>query len=521
MTDKCFVPSAQQSAVIDWVRDLKPGTCLVVVARAGTGKTTTIVEAIKVAPERRILACAFNKTIERELSARLADVPRATCKTLHGAGYVVMIKAWGAPDVDDTRGVRLAAQACGDDAPDDVVDAVAKLAKICKGVAPMLGAAPGPLRRADVAEAMEIALDYDVCVDEGTARDGWTEAKIAASALEAMRLATVKSRVIDYDDMVFLPVRLGLAARSYPYDLVVVDEAQDMNPSKLLLAQALCSPRGRMVFVGDDMQAIYGFSGADTEILSRAADDFGATVLPLNETRRCPELVVEAARRFVPDFSAIAGAPRGTIDAVDKDELLDAVKVGDAILSRTNAPLAGLCMALLRRGVRARIEGRDIGKTLCAVVRRVAGKLTDLDAFVDKLRAWGATRSARLEKQVRAKHDGLKKGAIDRLVAEKTSAVTDQVETIAAIAADLATVPELLAKITSLFEDTAEARLPSVVLSSVHKAKGREWRRVFVLAGTLRRGGEEDRIAYVAITRTMNTLTWVSGFERAAPSDDE
>lgn len=49
------------------------------------------------------------------------------------------------------------------------------------------------------------------------------------------------------------------------------------------------------------------------------------------------------------------------------------------------------------------------------------------------------------------------------------------------------------------------------VFSSVHKAKGLEWPKVFILADTLREGQdqEEDNIAYVAITRAQKELAWV------------
>jgi hypothetical protein len=68
-------------------------------------------------------------------------------------------------------------------------------------------------------------------------------------------------------------------------------------------------------------------------------------------------------------------------------------------------------------------------------------------------------------------------------------------------------VGELRGRIDDLFE--RNSRGECVVFSSVHKAKGREWEEVFVLADTLRSGGEEDNIAYVAYTRAKSRLTLV------------
>jgi DNA helicase-2/ATP-dependent DNA helicase PcrA len=69
---------------------------------------------------------------------------------------------------------------------------------------------------------------------------------------------------VDFDDMTYLPVRLGLARATY--DLTVVDEAQDMSPTQILLAQALTVNTGRMVYVGDSEQAIYSWRGADVNV---------------------------------------------------------------------------------------------------------------------------------------------------------------------------------------------------------------------------------------------------------------
>ena len=97
--------SEQQQAIFDWFA-IGAGH-LVVRARAGTGKTSSILEAIKHAPEQRICLCAFNKKIADELTGRLRN-PRAEAKTLHAIGFRVVLRMWQGTRVDADRGFRLA-----------------------------------------------------------------------------------------------------------------------------------------------------------------------------------------------------------------------------------------------------------------------------------------------------------------------------------------------------------------------------------------------------------------------------
>jgi DNA helicase-2/ATP-dependent DNA helicase PcrA len=90
--------------------------------------------------------------------------------------------------------------------------------------------------------------------------------------------------------------------------------------------------------------------------------------------------------------------------------------------------------------------------------------------------------------------------------------IADQLQTIEALSDGLAEVEELVTRIQEMF---GESRGPAVVLSTVHKAKGLEADRVFVLTDTLYCGGnrqtqEEQNIHYVAVTRAKQTLVLVS-----------
>jgi superfamily I DNA/RNA helicase len=76
---------------------------------------------------------------------------------------------------------------------------------------------------------------------------------------------------------------------------------------------------------------------------------------------------------------------------------------------------------------------------------------------------------------------------------------------------DIETIKELTEKIKTIFNDDASN---VVIFSSVHRAKGDETDNVFVLKDTLKQGysEEEDKIVYVAITRSKSKLYMVSKY---------
>lgn len=488
--------SAQQEAVFEWFRNPERKRA-VVRARAGTGKTTTIIEGLSHAPEKRMLLCAFNKRIADELSHKIST-DRAEAKTLHGVGFAYVRRNWENARVDGSRGKRLALEACGGQAaPDAMVALVARLAGLVKEMAPH---AVRPAEVMDVAEAM------DCLPDEDWEDEGWTLERVAKCALRAMDLAARKDGSVDFSDMLWLPLRHGWARGKW--DLVVVDECQDMNAAQIELALKSVTKSGRVIVVGDDRQAIYGFRGADSGSLDRLKAAMSAEELPLTLTYRCPKAVVAAAQRLVPDYVAADSAPAGTVDVLPLAKLAESARPGDFVLSRKNAPLVRVCLSILRTGTRAKVEGRDVGKGLVTLVRKLKPK--SVPHFLERLTAWEAKEVARALK--------LTKETAER----KTSEIEDQAETLRVLSEGLSGVPELEARIEHLFADDAAGNASQVVCSSVHRSKGLEAPRVFILRATLAQkkdkdgqpkaqAPEEANIEYVAITRAQSHLTWVEG----------
>ena len=478
--------STQQDAIFAWFAT-PPQTVehLIVRARAGTGKTTTIIEGINRAPESKILLCAFNKRIAEELQTRLLN-GNATAKTLHAVGYACVRRFWENLRIGTDRADMLTARVCQQTAPDAIKRLVSKLHTKGREIQP---------HAKKLGDLTDIAWQFECVPDEQWDESGFDLDYVERMALRAMELAaSEKPTEIDFADMIYLPVRNHWLQKTY--DLVVVDEAQDMTVAQLEIARGVC--RGRICVVGDDRQAIYGFRGADSGSLDRLKSELGAAELGLTTTYRCGKAIVELAAQLVPDFTCGAGMHEGSIESIVSDKLVETAQAGAFILSRTNAPLVGTAMALLRSGKRCRVAGRDIGSGLKALIRRLKGR--SIPDMLAKLAAWQTREVTRFTKAGRT---------------SKIDAVIDQAETLAALAQDAKGMDDLEVRIDALFTDDGLGQAGIITCSSVHRAKGLEADTVFILRETLRRGGssqsgqEEENIAYVAITRAKKTLVWV------------
>jgi hypothetical protein len=481
--------SDEQLAIYNWFATGEGN--LVVQARAGTGKTTTIKQAFTHAPEADMLYAVFNKKNQKEAAAKISDV-RVDVKTLHGLGFSFICSVWR-NSKPDSRVEYDRICSIERDIPDDAAQAVEKL----------LGFAKNQFVNPTLADLEQLCDERDIftsCEDEEAGC--WNTAKLARVTFKAMEAAKTKDSAgrISFDDMVWLPMAMNWVRPRY--DLVVIDEAQDMNVPQLLMARGACRKGGRVCVVGDDRQAIYGFRGAAQGGMEMMRSALKAKTLGLTTTYRCPKLVVAEAAKLVLDYKAADSAPEGEISYSDQVNLMEQAKVGDAILSRANAPLMSACLQLLKKGVPARIEGRDIGRQLIGMVRKL--KARSVPDFMKRLQRWEEKQLNRL------------KGIKD--TEAKAALIRDQRETLEAVAEGCASIAEIEVRINSLFQDSDDNQKPAVVLSSVHKAKGLEWDKVFLLSWTFGKrkpknaaeAQEEQNIRYVAITRTKRSLIWVS-----------
>jgi DNA helicase-2/ATP-dependent DNA helicase PcrA len=490
--------SPQQAAFLDWAVN-GSGSCILI-AVAGAGKTTVMLEA-GVRMPGDVLYVAYNKDVADETQAKLkkmgVDWKKMRASTVHSAGFSMIRKASPGVQVDGNK-ARHIFDRCASETLQPRMGEVLKLVSLAKQSA--FGTA-GPSIEDDGAW-LDLGEHYDVFDDYAS-----TDARLPMVKLAQTILAESNAdlETVDYDDMVYLPVLHQLPC--WRHAVVMVDEAQDTNAARRALIRVLLRKGGRLIAVGDPAQAIYGFTGADSNSLDLIAKDFNAARLPLTITYRCPKQVVAVAQQWVSHISAADTAPEGEVTQIAYEAFLERNDLtgSAAVLCRLNKPLVSLAFALLRRRIPCKIAGReDVGAGLKKLLTR--WKLTGLDALEHKLDEYLARTTTKL---------------LAKKQEARIAAVEDQVETAKVIIqatreSKQYTVAAAVAWIDGMFTD--ERYLSGMLLlSSIHKSKGREWEHVYWLdqAGTCPNKWarqdwqieQEKNLQYVCATRAKQCLT--------------
>lgn len=543
---------------------------VIVVARAGTGKTSTCIEGLKVlkglapafepSPQQQaiwhelmksrnaatIVAVAFNKSIAVELQSR---VPMGVdAMTLHSMGFKAVTKAfgrlsptqWNVPDIigrllrKDPKDLRRESPV--------LLKATSELVSKCKFS--LSEPTPGNLDA--------LASHYDVELNG-------TRSQVYDLVPQVLEQCKRPRSSIDFDDMVWLPVILNLPL--FRYDLLIQDEAQDLSQCQQQLA---IRSGKRIIAVGDPMQALYSFAGADIKSIQRLQETLGTTkegciTLPLTVTRRCGKAVVKEAKKYVPDFEAHESNCDGIISTAkyplqgkkgDKTEVpldknyMSRVEDGDFVICRTNAPLVSQCFRFLKLGRKATIQGRDIGQGILSLIDKM--KATSAADLVARISEWyhkevekeeakrnpSDTRLIALEDKyaclvcfceslnlrIVEAHGGYSVH-MDKVNGEPAILGSYKTEAEAKAAMGGLEVAAIRKRVENVFTDDKNS--PGVRLSSIHRVKGLEAKRVFFLMpeeapcphpmakSTWQREAEVCCL-YVGITRAIEELVFVS-----------
>lgn len=485
LSEHSFTPSRYQQAVFDWIaKNLNRGHHLIVEAVAGSGKTTTGIQAFSLLPSTIDSAfVAFNKHIADELRLRLPEGTNA--RTYHSLGLATLKKTFPKVRTDLDKTEKYLKQIAHNDKW--LYSPILRLVGLCKGT--------GKLQfSTNDLEYLAFSHEVDLYEEKGLdIRD-----KIFDLVIKALHHSVSTPELVDFDDMIWLPNVLDTVS-FYQYDFLFVDEVQDTNLAQLYLASQSVHKQGTIIGVGDRRQSIYRFRGADETAMDKLKESLQANELPLSISYRCPMIVRDLVNKKWPEiqFETPDRAKQGKITNLSLGELEKNVQLNDMILCRVNADLVPICFSLIRSGIKATIRGRDIGKSLANLVRKSHA------TYVPDLMRWLADwRESELQKAIRF-------GADDKL-----QFIQDKFDTLDALTDGANLVSDVIARCEEMFSDEKAG----ITLSTIHRAKGLEADRVFILRPDLlphpAATSDADRIQeanleYVAITRTKDELIYV------------
>lgn len=471
---------------------------ITVEAVAGGAKTTSMLEALRrwqAVPANRgksALFCAFNKSIADELSRKVP--PGVQARTLHSLAFSAVARRFKGIKVDDhklldtARAVVLAALGRSD--MERVNAAAGDLAKVYG------------LLRGTMTNLVDSDAVSETVAAYGASLDAPTDSLPLLNELDQ----TMKSEVgrCTFGEMLTFAIDHSIPLTRF--DLVCIDESQDLNRLQIELLKRALVPGGRLIAVGDSRQSLYLFQGSDARAMERIRAEFNVSQgnqLPLSVTYRCPRAVVALAQQWVPHIQAADNAPEGEVIERTGKQFAETLKGLDhdaMIVCRVNAPLVGVALRLIAAGRKASVRGRDIGKNVAKLATKLSRGLQDGDvvAFAERVAEHSDIESAKLTKARKL---------------NQAQQVQDLCETLLALLDDVTLLSRLQQRVETLFSDDRAG----IICSSVHKAKGLEANMV-VWLGPEKNDAMEERARsegariqeinnrYVAVSRAIKTL---------------
>jgi len=310
--------------------------------------------------------------------------------------------------------------------------------------------------------------------------------------------------LVDFTDMI---ERFNLSELCPKYDVVFVDEAQDLSPIQWKMYDILKKNSKHVILAGDDDQAIYGWAGADVK---RFQDEPAKDII-LPQSYRVPDTIQKIADQIldrIPDNRRIKKqlAPRpesGTVNHITSIEDAPLHKGDWLILARTNDKLIKLKPLLKDMAIYFEIKGRKSYKTrlytaIKNYTRWTNGDKLSLSECKDLLEFLEENVNITEERM----YDLFEWGY------SKTSQWYEVFKTD----------PEESLYIREMLRLKEELSKPArVKLSTIHAAKGGEATNVLIILDNTKKirdaidksddkHDEEHRVWYVGVTRTKQNL---------------
>jgi superfamily I DNA/RNA helicase len=474
-----MTPTEEQLAILEAAKSTNQN--LMVVALAGTGKTSTLEMLSKVLADTPILSLAFNKRIADEMVKRLPS--HVEPRTMNSVGH----RVWGSTcgkrlSLDKDKLHKIATGLISEASQREKSQLYEDLSETLRFL--RYAKRDGLLPRSGPPGVELVSFD-SFCNHYGEEPPNvdFFQACLARNVLQGF------AGNIDFDDQLYMPVCFG---GSWPrYLKVMCDEVQDLSPINHVMLHKLASG-SRLIAVGDPWQSIYGFRGAVQNGMAVLTEKFNMLELPLSVTFRVPQAGVRNVWSRVPHYRAHHLNPEGTVSRLTEWGP-NSVPDHAFILCRNNAPLFSLALKLIRARRSVKLVGMEIGPGLVRVLKKL-GPLNMTNAvMLTSIDAW---EQAQLSK------------------ARSAEVVAERAECLRVLCEGKPHLEAAIRDTESLFASNGP-----IQLMSIHKAKGLEAETVFFLdawripskyaiEGT-EEYQQELNCHYVACTRFKETLYFI------------
>lgn len=467
---------------------------LLVIAGAGTGKTTTVVNGQHLLP-RETLFLAFNKAIADELAIRM-PARKDNCKTFHAIGLRIISSRLGRMPTDAYKYSRIATeQGLNRQDSNRVKDIIEQFQLAVEGASTHSDDWDLDFFMKTCGEDIYL-LDEDGC--------NLTLEDTCEFAMSILRVETRQPTAFSFSDMIWMCVYFAIHRKWFlvDYKVVVIDEAQDVSPIRLEMLRRLTK---RVIAIGDPRQSIYAFAGAMLGAMGEIQQAFNAQELPLSVTWRCDNAIIKEAETVVgPYLMPRPNAGEGEVKYLSLNSMENTMITNTSmVVCRTNAPLLGLALKLLRARKPFRLMS-DYPDKLSKRAEKLAKGLNGMAAFRTAVRDF-----------YEAKVESVKsKGLIARLRDEQECML------------EVSNQCDNPSDVGELFRSLMLSK-NGPILCTGHKSKGLEAEHVFFLRPDLspapwvdpENAGayqQELNLRYVMITRAKHTLTYLEQPDGAA-----
>lgn len=417
-------------------------------ATAGSGKTTTILNALNFVPvTKRTIFLSFSNGIVNELKSRVPGHIKAS--TLHSLGMGIITSNFKVK-VEGSKYFDLAIQ----EFPEGVRKKK-ETRKECAIIQEICSFARMTLTPFKKRELEELCAYYNIDFDG--------DFKLIDKSIKLLKKNTKSDNltVIDFSDMIYFPAVYPELIK-YQYDCIFLDEAQDTNKAQLTFVENILHKKGRLIAVGDKNQVIYGFSGSDIKSFERIKERTNTTSLPLTVTYRCSKEVVKLAQSIYP--LDIQHHPDAIDGFVGNGEIND-IQQGDMVICRNTRPLVSVFFKLLEANKKSYIVGKDLEKGIISLTESAVKYASNKDEVNKALEKKLEVLLAEL----------LKKEVFDPMSHPTYLNILEKCNIIRFILNKVNKIDDLIPKIHDLFREVKDG----IQLLTIHRSKGLESKRVF------------------------------------------